>query len=66
MFNQQPSHKFLCDPVYVFGVIKVSYILTTSSYFDNLELDVFHAGDPQCRIITSINIAVRTETLSVY
>jgi len=36
------------------------------SYFDNLEFDIFHAGDPQCQFITSVNIAVRIQTLSAY
>jgi len=38
--------------------VKVSYILTTSPYFDNLEYDIFDAGSPQCRFITSITIAI--------
>jgi len=31
----------------VFAVVKVSYILTTCPYFDNLEFDSFVAGGPQ-------------------
>jgi len=33
--------------------------------FDNLELDIFDAGGPQCHFITSVIIAVRIRTLSV-
>jgi len=47
-------------------VVKVSYVLTTSPYFDNLELDIFDAGDLQCNFITSVTIAVRIPTLSVH
>jgi len=36
--------KVLCGPVQVFAVVKVSYLLTTFSYFDNLEFDIFDAG----------------------
>jgi len=28
-------------------IVKVSYILTTCPYFDNLEFDIFDAGGPQ-------------------
>jgi len=35
------------------------------SLFDNLELDIFDAGGPQCHFITSVPIAVRIRTLSV-
>jgi len=47
-------------------VVKVSYILTTCYYFDNLESDIFDAGGPQCHFITSVTIAVRIRTLSVH
>jgi len=46
--------------------MKISYILTTCPYFDNLELDIFNAGGPQCHLITSVTIAVRIRTLSVH
>jgi len=36
--------KVSCVPVWVFAAIKVSYILTTFPYFDNLEFDIFDAG----------------------
>jgi len=39
-------------------VVKVSYILTTSPYFDNLEFDIFDTGGPQCQFIKSVTIAV--------
>jgi len=39
---------------------------TTSPYFDNLLFDIFVAGGPQCHFITSVVIAVRIRTLSVY
>ena len=44
-------------------MVKVSYILATCRYFDNLEFDIFDAGDPQWHIITSVTIAVRIRTL---
>jgi len=40
-------------------VVKVSYILTTYSYFDNLEFDIFDASGLQRNFITSFTIAVR-------
>jgi len=48
-----------CSPVKVCGVVKVSYILPTCPYFDNLEFDIFVAGGPQCHFIMSVTIAVR-------
>jgi len=33
--------------------------------FDNLELDIFDVGGPQCHFITSVIIALRIRTLSV-
>ena len=45
--------------VYSFAVVKVSYMRTTSPYFDNLEFDIFDAGGPQCHLITSVTTAVR-------
>ena len=48
--------KVLCGLVQVFAEVKVSYILTTCPYFDNLEFDIFDAGGPQCRFITSVTI----------
>jgi len=53
-------------PSYVFALIKVSYMLTTCCYFDNLENDIFDAGGLQCHFITSVIIAVRIRTLSAY
>jgi len=47
-------------------VVKVSYILTTCPYFDNLEFDIFDAGGPQCHFITSFIVPVRILTLSVH
>jgi len=46
--------KVLCSPISVFAVVKVSYILTTCSYFDNLEVDIFDAGGLQCHFIMSV------------
>jgi len=57
--------KVLCGPVWVFAVVKVSNILTTYPYFDNLEYDIFDAGGLQCHFITSVSTAVRIRTLSV-
>jgi len=34
--------------------ISSRYILTTSSYFDNLKFDIFDAGGPDCHFITSV------------
>ena len=39
-------------------------ILTTCSYLDNLEFDIFVAGGLQCHFITSVPIAFRIRTLS--
>jgi len=47
-------------------VVKVSYILTTCPYFDNLEFDIFDAVGSQCHVITSFTMAVRIRTLSVH
>jgi len=58
--------KILCSPVKVCAVVKVSYILTTSSYFDNLEFHISVAGGPQCHFITSVTFAVRIRTLPVH
>jgi len=41
--------------------VKVSHILTTSSYFDNLEFDIFDVGSPQWHFNTSVTIAVGFE-----
>jgi len=46
--------------------IKVSYILTTCLYVDNLESDIFDAGGPQCLFTMSFTIAVRIRMLSVH
>jgi len=63
MSNLQPACgpvEVSFGPVYViFAVVKVSYILTTCPYFDNLEFDIFDAGGPQCHFITSFTMAVR-------
>jgi len=55
-------------PGLVLAVVKVSYILTTCPYFDNLEFDIFNAGGPQCYFIMSVSVttAVRFRTLSVH
>jgi len=58
--------KIFCGPVLVFAVVKVSYILITSPYFDNLEFDNFDTGGPQCHFIKSVTIAVRVRTLPVH
>jgi len=50
----------------VFIVAKVSYILTTCPYIDNLEFHNFDAGGPQRHIIASVTITVRIRTLSVH
>jgi len=49
--------KVLCGPVQVSAAVKVSYILTTSPYFDNLEFDIFDAGSTQCQFITCVTMA---------
>jgi len=64
---QPTAHsKVLCGPVQVFAVVKISYILTTCPYFDNLKFDMFGAGGPQCHFITSVTTAVRIRMLSVH
>jgi len=45
---------------------KVSYILTTCPYFDNLEFDIFDASGLQCNFIKSVTTAVRIRTLAVH
>jgi len=61
----RPSERFL-RPSLGFTVVKVSYILATCPYFHNPEFDIFDAGGPQCRFITSVTIAMRIRTLSVH
>jgi len=46
----RPSVGFRCG--------KMSYILTICPYFDNLESNIFDAGDLQCHCISSVTIAV--------
>jgi len=60
--------RVLCtvQPSLVFAVVKVSCILITCPYFNNLEFDIFDAGGPQCDFIMSVTFAVRIRTLSVY
>jgi len=53
----RPSLGFCCSK---------SILLTTCSYFDNLEFDIFVAGGPQYHFITSVTIAVRMRTLLVH
>jgi len=53
-----PSLGFRCS--------KLSYILATCPYFDNLEFDIFDAGGLQCHFITSVTIAVRIRMLSIH
>ena len=63
-YVQPPAQsKVLCGSVWVFAVVKVSY-MTTCSYFDNLECYIFVAGGPQCHFITSVTIVVRIQTRS--
>jgi len=40
--------------------------MTTCTYFNNLEFDIFDADLPQCHFIISVTIAVRNRTLAVY
>ena len=40
----------------VFAVVKVSYILTSCPYLDNLEFDIFDTDSSQCRFNTSVTI----------
>jgi len=55
----RPSLGFRCSK-------SISYILTTSPCFDNLEFDIFDAGGPQLHFIKSVTIAVWIRTLSVH
>jgi len=68
LYTVQPAAqmKVLCRPVWVFRVVKVSCILATCPYFDNLEFYIFDAGGPQCHFITSVPIAVGIRTLLVH
>jgi len=45
--------------------VKVSCILTSSPYFDNLEYDFFDAGGHQWRFVTFVTGTVRIRKLSV-
>ena len=49
-----------------FAAVKVSYVLTTCPYFDNLEFDILDAGGLQIHFITSVATAFRIRTLSVH
>jgi len=69
MSNLRPA----CSPVEVFVRPSLGFrcsksILHTDnlSLFDNHELDSFDAGGPQCHYITSVTIAIRIRTTSVY
>ena len=62
--RMRPRRRFCAAQFRFFTVVKVSYILTTCPYFDNLEFDIIFAGGPQCHFITSVTIAVRMRTLS--
>jgi len=55
----------VCVQVQVFAAVKVSYILTTCPYFDNLEFDIFDASGYQRHFITSVTIAIRIRMVSV-
>jgi len=61
----RPSRRFYAAQL-VFAAVKVSYILTTCPYFDNLSFYIFDGGGTQCHFITSVPIAIRIRTLSVY
>ena len=65
MSNSRSVRRFCAAKFRVFTVVKVSYIFTTSRYYDNLEFDIIDAGFPQHHFITSVTIAVRIRTLSV-
>jgi len=47
------SRRFYAAQFKVSAVVKVPYILTTSLYFDNLELVFFDAGSTQCHFHVS-------------
>jgi len=55
----RPRLGFRCSKI-------ILYILTTCLCVDNLELDIFDTGCLQCHFITSVIIAVRIQTFSVY
>ena len=62
-FNPRPvglhvAHwKVLCGPFQIFAVVKISYILTTCLYFDNLEFDIFDEDGLQYHFIMPLTIA---------
>ena len=62
MFNPGAA----CGPVWVLAAVKVSYMLTTNSCFDNLDCGIFDAGGAQYHFNTSVTIAVRIRTHSVH
>ena len=64
LLEQDPQP--LVRPSLVFTVVNVTYLQTTCPCFDNLEFDIFDASGPQCHFITSVTIAARIRTLSVY
>jgi len=55
--NGPPSAKFT-------PMAQTSSYATACAYFDNLELDIFVAGGPQCHFITSVTTAGGIQTLS--
>jgi len=58
--------KVFCGLVWVFIVVKVSYILTSCPYFDNLEFDIFVASVLCATLWRTVRVttAVRIRTLS--
>jgi len=58
MYNPRAA----CGSVQVYAVAKDSYALTTCPCYDNIELDLFDAGGPYCHFITSITIAICSNT----
>jgi len=63
--TRNPVEGFV-QPSSVLAAVKISCMLTTCPYFDNLGFKNFDAGGPQCHFITSVTIAVRIRTLSVH
>jgi len=64
--RMRPSRKFCVAHFSFFSVVEVSYMVTTCSYCDNLELDIFDAGGLQCHFITFVTVADRIRTLSAH
>jgi len=65
LYNPQPLGPHAAQ-LKVLAAVNVSDMLTTSSYFDNLQFEIFDAGSPQCHFIMSDAIVVRIRSTLPY